>query len=145
MRVLCLDIGEKRVGVAVSDPARLVATPLRVLDARALASDAAALREIIQDYDVGEIVVGLPVGLSGEEGGQAAGVRETAGRLAAVTGLPVVFQDERLSSAEARRSMRASGSSDRQMRGSVDMVAAAILLQSHLDSRRGPAHDGEHS
>lgn len=145
MRALGLDIGEKRIGVAVSDPAGLVATPLKVLDARVLASDAAVLREIVEDYEVGELVVGLPVGLSGEEGRQAAVVRETAQRLAAEMGLPVSFQDERLSSAEARRSMRASGSSDREMRGSVDMVAAAILLQSHLDARRGPAHDGEHS
>jgi putative Holliday junction resolvase len=145
MRVLGLDIGEKRVGVAVSDPAGLVATPLKVLDARALAADVSVLRDVVDDYDVGELVVGLPVGLSGEEGGQATVVRETAQRLASAMGLPVTFQDERLSSAEARRSMRASGSSDREIRGSVDMVAAAILLQTNLDSRRGPAHDGENS
>jgi putative Holliday junction resolvase len=144
MRVLGLDIGEKRVGVAVSDPSGRVATPLRVSDARGLATDPGALRRIVEDYEIRGLVVGLPLGLSGEEGPQAAIVRAAADRLGAVLGLPVAFIDERLSTTQARRSMRDAGRSVPEMRGAVDMVAAAILLQTHLDATAA-AQDGRDS
>ena len=143
MRHLCLDIGEKRVGVAVSDPSGRVATPLTVLDAATLASDASALERIADDYEVGALVVGLPVQLSGDEGPQATNVRRQAERLAAAVGLPLVYQDERLSSAEAKRAMRTAGVPERDARGSVDMVAATIVLQAYLDEHSGTANDGE--
>lgn len=137
MRALGLDIGSVRVGVAVSDPAGAVASAVSVLDARELARDVRPLARIAEDYEAEVLVVGLPFTLAGEEGPQAADVREVAGRLAGALGLPLVFQDERNSSAEARRSMRAAGLSDRQQRGSLDKVAAAILLQTWLDVQRG--------
>ena len=108
MRALGLDIGSVRVGVAVSDPAGAVASAVSVLDARELARDVRPLARIAEDYDAEVLVVGLPFTLAGEEGPQAADVREVAGRLAGALGLPLVFQDERNSSAEARRSMRAA-------------------------------------
>ena len=137
MRIFGLDIGETRIGVAVSDPTGSVATPLAVIDARKALGDGQELRRLAQDYEVELLVAGLPLSLDGGEGPQAVRVRGAAERLAAFTGLPLEFTDERLSSTEARRSMTAAGVSDRDKRGSVDMVAAAIFLQSYLDARRG--------
>lgn len=137
MRVLALDIGEKRIGVAVSDPSQRVATPLAVLDARAVLGDGVGLKRLLEDYDdVAEIVVGLPRSMDGSEGPQAARVRAAAERIRTVTGLNIRFVDERLSSAEAERRMAEGGADSRARRGSVDMVAAAILLQAYLDGLR---------
>jgi putative Holliday junction resolvase len=136
MRVLGLDIGEKRIGVAVSDPAGAVATPLVVLDAKRVLGDGLDLRRIIAEYEVDEVVIGLPLSLDGTEGPQARRVRAIAGRLGAYVDVPLSFADERYSSSDAKRSMSATGVSERAQRGSVDMVAAAIFLQCHLDSRR---------
>lgn len=141
MRALGLDIGEARIGVAVSDPHGRLASPVTVLDARALAGDPRPLKRLAEDYDAEIVVVGLPLTLAGEEGPQAAEVRSQAARLAALLGLPVEFHDERLSSAEARRAMRESGLSARQQRGAVDKVAAALVLQGWLDARRASSED----
>lgn len=136
MRLLGLDIGERRIGVAVSDPSGRVATPLKVLDARDVARDASPLRRIVDDYDVGEIVVGLPLTMSGEEGPQAGSVKVAARRLLEPLGVTVIYHDERLSSAQAERAMAEAGADARARRGSVDMVAAAVILQSYLDASR---------
>lgn len=120
--------------MAVSDPAGRVATPLVVLDARALARDAGPLRRLIDDYEPAELVVGLPLTLAGEAGPQAASVKATVRRLFESLGIPVAYHDERLSSREAERAMAAAGADSRKRRGSVDMVAAALLLQSYLDA-----------
>ena len=136
MRVLGLDIGAERVGVAVSDPAGSVASPVTVLDARRLAGDAAAFVRLLEDYEPELLVVGMPMTLAGEHGPQAEVVRTVAERLGRVAGVPVEYWDERLSSTEARRVMRESGLNEREQRGSVDKVAAAIVLQGWLDARR---------
>lgn len=137
MRALGLDIGSVRIGVAVSDPAGSVASPLAVLDARELAGSIRSLARIAEDYEAEVLVVGLPLTLGGEEGPQAASVRETATDLAARLGLPLAFVDERNSSAEAKRAMHAAGLSEREQRGTLDKVAAAIVLQAWLDAERG--------
>lgn len=144
MRHLGFDIGERRIGVAVSDPSGRVATPLVVLDARELARDTGALRRLVEDYEPGELVVGLPLTMAGEVGPQAATVKETVRRLLEPLGIPLAYHDERLSSAEAERAMAAAGADARARRGSVDMVAAAVLLQNHLDleSHGSEEHDG---
>lgn len=136
MRVLGLDIGSVRIGVAVSDPAGSVASPVTVVDSRDFVQALRAFRELAEDYEPEMIVVGLPLTLAGEEGPQAATVREVAGRIADDLQIPVEYFDERLSSAEARRSLRSAGLSDREQRGTVDKVAAAIVLQGWLDARR---------
>lgn len=143
MRALGLDIGERRIGVAVSDPTGTVATPLVVLDARALARDASPLRRLTADYEPDLVVVGLPLTLSGDEGPQAQSVRVTVRRLIEPLGIPVAYHDERLSSTAANRAMAAAGADARARRGSVDMVAASLILQSYLDaySRTEPAHE----
>ncbi len=136
MRVLGLDIGEKRIGVAVSDPSGSVATPLAVLDARRALGDGQELARLVADYDVELLVAGLPLSLDGSEGPQALRVRSAAQRLAGLVSLPLEFADERLSSTEARRTMTDAGVTDRDKRGSIDMVAAAIFLQTYLDACR---------
>lgn len=138
MRRLSLDIGDVRIGVAVSDPSGAVATPLTVLDARALRADPRPLLRLIEDYEVETVIAGLPLGLSGVEGPQARAVRTTVERLRRVLPVPIELWDERLSSAEARRVMGESGVPDRKKRGSVDKLAAAIFLQSYLDAHREP-------
>jgi putative Holliday junction resolvase len=141
VRVLGLDIGIARVGVAVSDPDRTLASPVAVLDGRALVRDIRPLARIVDDYEVAHLVVGLPLTLGGEEGPQAAEVRVVAERLATELGLPVEYHDERLSSAEAKRTMREAGLSERKQRGALDKVAAAIVLQGWLDAHRVPQED----
>jgi len=141
MRALGLDIGSVRIGVAVSDPSGSVASPLTVLDARSLASDIGPLARLVEDYEPECLVVGLPLSLSGETGPQAEAVQATAERLAGAVGVPLAYADERLSSAEARRMMSASGLSEKEQRGSVDKVAAALLLQSWLDGRQNGSQE----
>jgi putative Holliday junction resolvase len=145
VRILALDIGEKRIGVAVSDPTGTVATPVSVVDAAKAMGDGAPLRRIVEDYEAELLVVGLPLSLDGTEGPQAARVRASAARLAGFLRLPVEFADERLSSAEATRVMSQAGLDERRQRGSKDMVAAAVFLQSYLDGRRADDPIGEQS
>ena len=142
MRVLGLDIGERRVGVALSDARRAIATPLKVVDAAEL-TQGRAFSQIAEEYEVELVVVGLPVGLDGCEGPQAAKVRETGDELARRLRLPVEYQDERLSSAEAERRMAEAGLSTRDMRGKTDMVAAALFLQSYLDAHATETEDDD--
>jgi putative Holliday junction resolvase len=133
-----LDIGESRVGVALSDPAGTVATPHAVWDAKGLLADPTPLRRLVDDYEVGEVVVGLPLSMDGSEGLQASVARRYAESLAERVEVPFVYQDERLSSVEAQRVMASSGLDSKARRGRVDMVAAAILLQTYLESNRRP-------
>jgi putative holliday junction resolvase len=142
MRVLALDIGEKRIGVAVSDPSGTVATPLVVLDAARAFGDGRELVKLARDYEAELVVVGLPLSMDGTEGPQAKRVRSAAARLAGFLQVPFDFFDERLSSAEASKSMASAGVSSRDRRVNVDMVAAAIFLQSYLDSRHGGGQIG---
>jgi putative holliday junction resolvase len=131
-----LDIGEKRIGVALSDATGTVATPLMVIPAVGARGDAKELVRLVEDYEVDRIVVGLPLSLDGTEGPQAARVRSVVGRLPELLGIPLDFFDERYSSAEAKRTLMLGGLSSRQQRGALDSVAAAVFLQSYLDSRR---------
>ena len=136
MRIIGLDMGERRVGVALSDPSGTVATPLVVLDAKKVLGDGRDVQRLIDEYEADLIVIGLPLSMDGSEGPQAAGVRAAGERLARFLPVPIVYHDERLSSSQARRSMSAAGVSDKAKRGSIDMVAACLFLQSFLDGRR---------
>jgi putative Holliday junction resolvase len=126
-RVLCVDYGTVRIGLAVSDPLGATAQPLDVV------SDVEAVVERARELDVAEIVVGLPLRTTGEAGPEAEAARAFAQQVELASGLPVRLWDERLSSVEAERVM---GGSARKRRGRIDKVAAAIVLQSFLDSRR---------
>lgn len=135
MRVLALDIGEKRVGVAYADEAHGVAVPLSVLPTAEVESCAATFRRIVEDHEPDLLVCGRPLTMAGEPGPQARRVERVARTVAARCGLPVEFADERLSSAEAKRVLREQGMSEKQMRGKIDCVAASLFLQSWLDAR----------
>ncbi|MCI8451255.1 Holliday junction resolvase RuvX [Enterorhabdus sp. P55] len=139
MRVMALDIGEVRVGVAVSDPGERVASPVCVLPAAEVASGAKSFRRLLEDWEPELLLCGLPLTLAGEEGPQAARVRKVSSQVSAATGLPVAFADERLSSAAAKRSLREKGYDERAMRGKVDMIAASLFLQAWLDERAAQA------
>lgn len=135
MRALALDIGEVRVGVAVSDPDARVASPVCVLPAAEVIAHTATFRRVLEDWEPDVLVCGLPRTLAGEEGPQAERIRASAEKIAASCGLPLEFADERLSSAQAKRILREQGLSERAMRGKVDSVAASLFLQSWLDAR----------
>ena len=137
MRIMALDIGEKRVGVAVSDPDERVASPVCVIAADEVLANGRSFRIVLEDWEPELLLCGLPMTLSGEEGPQAERVRGFAATVAKNTGIPLEFADERLSSAEAKRSLREKGLSEKAMRGKVDMIAASIFLQSWLDARNG--------
>lgn len=132
---MALDIGEVRVGVAVSDPAERVASPVCVLPANEVLGNAKSFRLLLEDWEPELLLCGLPLTMAGEEGPQAVRVRDCAQRIAAACGLPCEFADERLSSREAKRSLREKGYDERAMRGKVDMIAASLFLQAWLDER----------
>lgn len=139
MRILALDIGETRVGVAVSDPGERVASPVCVLPANEVLAHAASFRRVLEDWEPELLLCGLPYTLAGEEGPQAEHIRQVAASIGSTCDLPVEFTDERLSSQEAKRSLREKGLSEKAMRGKIDMIAASVFLQAWLDARRSHA------
>lgn len=132
MRVLGLDLGRRRIGLALSDPKGVLALPVGALERRDLASDLEALRTLAAERGVERIVVGLPVHMSGRVGAEAAAAASFARSLAQATGLPVDTLDERWTTVEAERALRAAGSKASRRRELVDSVAAAILLRTYL-------------
>ena len=138
---MALDIGEKRVGVAVSDPGERVASPICVLAADEVRAYARPFRQVLEDWEPELLLCGLPYTLSGEEGPQAQRIRAVAADVAKKTQLPVEFADERLSSTEAKRNLREKGLSEKAMRGKVDMIAASLFLQAWLDARNATSPD----
>lgn len=130
-----MDIGEVRVGIAISDPGERVASPVTALPSAEVKACAKPFMRVLEDWEPELLVSGLPYTLSGEEGPQAARIRAFAAEVSKRTGIPVEFSDERLSSTEAKRSLREKGMSEREMRGKIDMIAASIFLQSWLDAR----------
>jgi putative Holliday junction resolvase len=139
-RILALDVGERRVGVAVSDESQTLARSLTVLHRRSKAQDFEALARLAREQEARAIVVGLPLSLDGSEGPQARRVRRYADALAealAAQGLavPLVFHDESLSTVTAAEVMIASGRKRRHRRRQIDAVAAAVILQNYLEAR----------
>ena len=132
---MALDIGEKRVGIAVSDPDERVASPVCVLPADEVRANARPFQRVLDDWEPELLLCGLPITLSGEEGSQAQRIREFAADITKHTGISHEFADERLSSAEAKRSLREKGLTEKAMRGKVDMIAASLFLQAWLDAR----------
>lgn len=125
-----LDVGDKRIGVAVSDPGRSLARSLQVIERGPKGQDLEAIGQLVRDLDVTRIVVGYPRSLDGTIGEQAKRVERYARELERGLGVPVVLWDERLSTVAAERLMRDTGRND--ARG-IDAVAAAVILQNYLD------------
>jgi len=134
-RVLALDVGSKRIGVAVSDPLGITAQGLKTIQRQNKRKDWAALGAVLKQYDVGEIVVGLPLRLSGAEGAQSEKMRAFAGELQNQFGLPVHLWDERWTSTEANRLLRETNLSIAKRGQAVDRMAAVLILQSWLTAR----------
>jgi putative Holliday junction resolvase len=134
-RALGRDLGSVRIGVAASDPGRVIASPYDVIvRGKDHAADHAAIAGAVADTEASVVVVGLPRNMSGKETAAAQAVRAEADELRAVLPVPVVFWDERLSTVTAQRSLIEGGMRRKQRKGSVDKVAAAVILQSWLDA-----------
>jgi putative pre-16S rRNA nuclease len=134
-RILGLDMGEKRIGLAVSDPLGITAQGLEVWIRRNKQADLDHLRQVAQDYQVQQIVVGLPRHMDGRPGAAAEGILEFAGALGESLGIEVIPWDERLTTAAAERVLIQADVSRRRRRQVVDQVAAVLILQSYMDSR----------
>ena len=141
MRILALDVGERRIGVAAADDDRRVAIPITTLEPKGDAIEAVAA--LVQERQADKVIVGLPISLDGSLGPQGQRVKAFAQALAARLALPVQTWDERLTSVEASRRLRPyadarsgrpSGRSRRGGKAAIDAVAAAIILQAYLDS-----------
>jgi putative Holliday junction resolvase len=131
---LALDLGKKRIGLAVSDPLGITAQGLPNLVRTNKRSDLKALAALASEHGIGLILMGNPINMRGSEGRQSAWVREFAEDLQRATGLPVRLWDERLTTVEAQRVLRSSGISLEKRAAAVDRLSAVILLQSYLDS-----------
>ena len=137
-RILGIDFGERRIGLALSDPTATIAQPLPTLTRRAgKRPPVAALVEIITQNEVERVVIGLPLDLSGAETDWTKTVRDFGEKLQARAAVPVDYLDERLTSVQAERAVRSLGlkRSDREQKGRVDAAAAVLLLQTFLDRR----------
>lgn len=142
MRVLALDPGERRIGIAISDPGGAVARPLQTLVRRSKAEDFEAIASLVAEHGVGLVVVGRPLSLDGTEGPQARRVARYASALAERLTVPLVSWDERFTTAEAEEILRQNRRKRKTAPG-LDAVAAAVILQRYLDSRNG--NQEEHS
>ncbi|MFQ6611778.1 MAG: Holliday junction resolvase RuvX [Fidelibacterota bacterium] len=134
-RILGIDFGLRRVGLALSDPLQIIATPFQTLQYRNQEHLIQQIKDLIPDKDVQLIVLGLPVGLRGQETIQTQKIRDFKILLDKKLNLPVVFQDERLSSVSARKDLIKMEVKTGHYKGRVDQTAAAIFLQQFLDTR----------
>jgi putative Holliday junction resolvase len=141
MRVLGIDFGQKRIGLALSDPTGTLASPLPTLKRRAgKRPPLKAIAELVDEHGVGAIVMGLPLGLDGDDSEWTQEVREVADALSKRTGLEVHLVDERFTSVQAERAVRGIGlpKGKREEKGRVDAAAAVLILQSWLNRRSSP-------
>ena len=137
MRLMGLDLGERRIGIALSDPLQLTAQGLSVFQrSGSLKKDLAYLTQIIQNYEVEEVVLGLPKNMNGTEGEMALKVRSFGHALAETTGLKIIFWDERLSTNSAARVMIEADVSRKKRKEKIDQVAAVVILQNFLDFQK---------
>jgi putative Holliday junction resolvase len=136
MRVLGIDLGTRRIGLALSDPDATIASPLQVLERQGRKRDIAALAALVRDHAVERIVVGLPIHMDGRRGPEAEAAESFAASLARATRLEVDLIDERWTTVEAERALREMGQTGRRgrkRRQHVDAVAASLLLRAYLD------------
>jgi putative Holliday junction resolvase len=135
MRILAVDYGQRRVGIAVTDPTGVIATPLKVIDRKA-GSWYPELLQLFQDLGVGVVVVGLPRNMDGTLGRQAQYCQEFAETLGKDTTLKIELVDERLTTAAAASALRESGNKNHQTKTRLDAVAASLILQTYLGQQQ---------
>jgi putative pre-16S rRNA nuclease len=135
-RVLGLDLGDARIGVAISDPERRLAVPLGTVRVGQPPGELKAVAALAREHGVTRIVIGLPLSMSGERGSRARHAETLAGTLGGFVDVPIDLQDERLSTVEAERALREAGVRGRGRRAVVDETAATVILQAWLDTHR---------
>jgi putative holliday junction resolvase len=138
-RILALDHGTKRIGVALSDELGWTAQPLETIERRTLDRDIAHIQDLVRIHEVGQVLLGLPLRLNGEEGPAVQAVHQFLERLADALPVPVVTWDERMTTKAAEDLLIAADMSRKKRKGVVDRVAAAILLQSFLEAQASPS------
>jgi putative Holliday junction resolvase len=143
MRALGLDIGKRRIGVAVSDPLGFVARPVETVQSVSLNVDIARIAEIARELEAEVIVVGDPVHMSGEAGTMSNRAHRFGEALRQASGLPVEYCDERLTSVEAHRILQDAGVPLKKVRQQIDAMAAAVILQSYLNTLKPPRTSDE--
>jgi putative Holliday junction resolvase len=135
-RVLALDVGARRIGVAMSDATGTLATPLTTVRVRGVERAIAEIVELVRQHEVGTVVVGWPLNMNGDVGPQAKSVRTFGEALEAALGQPVAYFDERLTSVVAEQMLRDMGLKPEKRRERIDEVAASVILQDYLDHHR---------
>ena len=140
-RVLGIDHGHRRVGLAITDPLRTIARPLEAIRIGGEKDLLARLGEVVREQEVVEIVLGLPVNMDGTEGPRAEAMRALAGRMTEALGVPVHLQDERWTSQEADRLLRQAEARGERRKRLQDPLAAQIILQTHLDRASSAASE----
>jgi len=134
MRILALDVGDVRIGVAVSDPSRIIAQGLSSITRTDLEKDIEAVSDLVNQYEAGEVVVGLPKMMDGEIGIQAQKVLDFVEAVKSKVKIPIIMQDERLTTVSATRVLIQADVSRKKRKKVVDKMAAVIILQGYLDS-----------
>ncbi len=141
---MSLDLGDARIGLALSDPLGILANPFKIITRKDTASDIQTILALARNNDVAGFIVGLPVNMDGSLGGQAQKVKDFVNELKLQTPLPVTLKDERLTTVEAKNALKTSHKNANRLR--YDAHAAALILQSYLDERLPPKElppDGE--
>ena len=136
MRVLGLDVGERRIGIALSDALGLTAQPLTVLTRQSRSADVEAIAAVVSGHGVERVIVGLPLTLRGEQGVQAQLVTAFVEQLRRRLQVPIEVRDERLTTVQGQRMLREAGASHRRRKQVIDRVAAQLILQHFLDAQR---------
>ena len=135
-RILGLDVGDVRIGVALSDPLGFTAQRLQVLERSGLAKDVAAVRGLIERHSAARVVIGMPLTLQGERGIQAHKVEVFATALERAGGVPITFVDERLTTVQGERALRETNTRGKKCKQVIDQIAAQLILQQYLDTAR---------
>lgn len=136
MRILCLDVGDKKIGMSLSDPTMSIAQALKVYRRATLKEDIEELKRVIHEYEVNELVVGLPKDLNGSIGKKANEVLGFVDTIKSNTNIPVVLWDERFSTNEAHRIFEMAQVRHKKRKPFIDMMAAQIILQGYLDANK---------
>ena len=135
MKILALDIGTVRIGIATSDIMEIIASAYEVYRRKNMPEDVKHIADIVQNLSVGEIVIGLPLKMDGSEGQSVEMAKTFGDELSKLVNVPIVYQDERLSTVEAQRILIESGMRREKRKDKIDSIAATIILQTYLDKK----------
>lgn len=137
MRIMALDVGEKTIGVAVSDPTGLIAQGIQIINRKSIQKDFSIIKDLVEQYEVHEIIIGLPLNMNGTEGTQTEKTRRFGQKLLSNLEIPVIYWDERLTTMAAERMLVEEADLSRAKRKKViDKMAAVYILQNYLDKER---------